>query len=396
MPAQISTSSSSAPSVAPPAIPAPFGVNEVRLSAGQWLVVLAVLCCLMWLTPRLWARIEQFETGPDYRLPYDLSKDYWLYARRVRMIKDPTRIVLLGDSVIWGEYVLPDGTLSHFLNRRAGREDQFVNGGINGMFPLAEEGLVQYYAHALHGRKILLHCNMLWMSSAKADLSTDKEEQFNHSRLVPQFSPRIPCYKASANERLSAIIENRLNFFAWINHLQCAYFDQRSILNWTLQEDGGNPPRYPNVYKNPLAQVTLKVPSAPEIDRLRGRQSPRHRPWSEAGQGTTQFDWVPLESSLQWKGFERALSTLRERGNDVLVLVGPFNSHMLTEDNKSRYGALRDHIVQKLRQQNVTVVSPDVLPSQLYADASHPLTQGYEALAEQLYANPQFRAWLNR
>ena len=60
-------------------------------------------------------RLEHFETDADYRMPYSLSRDYWLYERRLERV-EPSRIVLLGDSVIWGEYVLPDGTLSHFLN----------------------------------------------------------------------------------------------------------------------------------------------------------------------------------------------------------------------------------------------------------------------------------------
>ena len=54
----------------------------------------------------------------------------------------------------------------------------------------------------VNSRFILAFCGLLWLTSSKADLSTAKEEQFNHSRLVPQFFPRIPCYKAEANERL--------------------------------------------------------------------------------------------------------------------------------------------------------------------------------------------------
>ena len=55
-------------------------------------------------------------------------------------------------------------------------------------------------------RKVILHCNLLWMSSPKADLHTEKEERFNHADLVPQFSPRIPCYRADFNRRFSAVV----------------------------------------------------------------------------------------------------------------------------------------------------------------------------------------------
>lgn len=379
---------------AAPAVP--FGVNEVRLSGRQWLVCGAIIGAVMWLLPAAWKRFEQFSTGPDYRIPYELSRDYWLYARRLGQIRNPASIVLLGDSVIWGEYVLPDGTLSHFLSQQAGAQDKFINGGLNGLFPLAEQGLVAYYSPSLHRRKVIIECNLLWMTSPKADLSSDKEDQFNHSRLVPQFRPRIPCYKANANERLGAVIENHVEFLSWIGHLQNSYFGQKSIPNWTLEDDGSSPPRFPNTYKNPLAQISMRVPSAPADDAQRGPRSPRHRPWTEAGQGPTRFDWVPRDASLQWSGFRQVLGALRDRGNDVLVLVGPFNEHMIAEDNRAAFRELHDGVLSWLRENHFVAIAPDALPSELYADASHPLTHGYELLAQRLYADETFRSWLTR
>src|SRR5580704_14181981 len=258
-------------------------MNEMRLNARQWALALGIILLAVFLTPRLWKNVERFDTGPDYRIPYDLSKDYWLYQRRLEDKIAPRGIVMLGDSVVWGEYVLPDGTWSHFLNEQSGQADKFVNGGGNGLFPLALEGLVDYYGRALRNRKVILHCNLLWLSSPKADLQTDKEEKFNHSRLVPQFFPRIPCYKADDNERLGIVAERNLTFLAWIAHLQNAYFDQKSILAWTLEDDGNDPPHYPNSYKDPLAQIAFKVPTAPADDPLRGPTSSRHKPWTANG-----------------------------------------------------------------------------------------------------------------
>ena len=379
-----------------PAPAVPFGVNELRLNARNWLVCLCLLLGIMWLVPAAWKRFERFPTGPDYRTPYDLSRDYWLYARRLEKIQNPSSVVLLGDSVIWGEYVLPDGTLSHFLNQQAGATDKFINGGLNGLFPLAEQGLVTHYSKPLHGKKVLLECNLLWMTSPKADLSSEKEDVFNHSRLVPQFWPRIPCYKANANERLSAWFENHIQFFSWIGHLQNAYFDQKSIPNWTLEDNGGTPPRYPNSYKNPFSQISLTVPSAPAADPQRGPGSSRHRPWNSSGQEPTRFDWVPQERSLQWRGFQEVVKELEARGNEVLVLVGPFNEHMIAEDNRPGFRQLHDGIIAWLRDHAVAVVSPEALPSEVYADASHPLTKGYELLARELYANKTFQEWLKK
>ncbi len=367
-------------------------VNEMRLNARQWLVVGGIVLAFVLLAPRVWQAAERFDTGPDYRIPYSLSKDYWLYQRRLEELP-ASRAVLIGDSVIWGEYVLPDGTLSHFLNQEAGKPDAFVNAGVNGLFPLALEGLVEHYGGALRNRKVILNCNLLWMSSPKADLSTKKEERFNHARLVPQFSPRIPCYRADASERLSTLVERNLPVLAWVNHLQNVSFNQKSIPDWTLEQGEGDPPNRPNTYKNPLGQLTLRVPTAPALDPERGPASTRHKPWSTTGEGSTRFEWVPLEASLQWAAFQRLAQLLRARGNDVLVIVGPFNEPLMSEDNRAAYRQLRDGVASWLKENNISALVPEPLASALYADASHPLTEGYRVLAQRLHTDAVFQAW---
>jgi hypothetical protein len=369
-------------------------VNKTRLNGRQWALAAAIFACLAWGTPRLWVRLEKFETGPDYRIPYSLSKDYWLYQRRLREIADPRRVTVVGDSVVWGEYVLPDGTWSHFLSRQAGEPGKFVNGGVNGLFPLALEGLVRYYGGALRGRKVLLHCNLLWMSSPKVDLQTDKEEKFNHSRLVPQFSPRIPCYRADASERLGAVVERNAGLLAWVGHLQNAYFEQKSILNWTLADDGNDPAHYPNSHKNPLAQITFVVPAAAAEDPDRGPKSPRHKPWTEGGNKPSSFEWVDSAGSLQWGAFQRLVRILLDRGNQVFVVVGPFNEHLVAEESKAGYQKIHGAVEDWLTSQHVPHWAPQPLPSALYADASHPLTAGYDLLARETWENSAFQAWL--
>lgn len=370
-------------------------VNELRLTGRQWLLVGGIVLAFVLLAPRAWKQAERFDTGPDYRLPYALSKDYWLYERRLGEIPAPSAVVI-GDSVVWGEYVLPDGTLSHFLNQAAGRPDAFVNAGVNGLFPLALEGLAEHYGGALRNRKVILHCNLLWMSSPKADLSTKKEERFNHARLVPQFSPRIPCYRADASERLGVVMERNLPVLSWVNHLQCVSFNQKSIPDWTLEQGSGEPPAHPNAYKNPLAQLTLHVPGAPANDPERGPASARHKPWSTTGEGTTRFEWVALDASLQWAAFQRLTRLLRERGNDVLVVVGPFNEHLLAGENRAPYRQLCDNIAVWLKENRFECIVPEPLPSALYADASHPLTEGYRVLAQRLHTEATFQQWKSR
>src|SRR5580765_1751728 len=95
-------------------------VNGMRLNPRLWLAVAAIVTTVLLGTPPLWKKVERFDTSPDYRIPYGLSKDYWLYQRGLQRIT-PTHIAVVGDSVIWGEYVRPDGTLAHFLNEQSGQ-----------------------------------------------------------------------------------------------------------------------------------------------------------------------------------------------------------------------------------------------------------------------------------
>jgi hypothetical protein len=375
--------------------PPPFGVNEMRLSAREWLVVIAIVLTCATVLPRVWKQFEAFAPGPDYRIPYALSKDYWLFERRLDLGAKPDHIIVVGDSVIWGEYVRADGTLTHFLNQQAGQSDQFVNCGVNGLFPLALEGLLRDYGASLHGQKVLLHCNMLWITSPKADLSIDREQTFNHSRLVPQFTVRIPCYRADANERLSAVLERQVGLFSWVNHLQIAYYDQKSIPNWTLADDSRDPPSYPNTWRNPFAPLRAGLPGEPAIDPDRGPSSARHKPWNaSAGAEPFSFEWVDLDASLQWKAFERLVALLRDRGNDVLVVIGPFNEHMIAEDQRKAYHKLRDDIAARLERKHIATIVPMTLPPNLYADASHPLTDGYAVLSAKISRESAFQKWL--
>ena len=374
--------------------PVPFGVNEIRLNARQWAAALLIAAVVLWLTPWIWKHCERFETGADYRIPYALSKDYWLYGRRVGQIVKQGKVLLLGDSVVWGEYVAPDGTLSHYLNEQAGATNKFVNLGLNGLFPLAQEGLIANYSRSVRREKVLVQFNLLWLTSPKADLSSEKEQHFNHASLVPQFAPRIPCYHADANERLGTVIQRNIPFLQWVGHIQNACFEQKNILRWTLEDDGSSPPRYPNSYRNPLAQISFTVPSAPVDDPQRGPKSVRHKAWSAEGQGTTRFEWVGLDASLQWHAFQRLVQELQARGNSVFVVVGPFNEHMVAEENRTTYLKLRDGIAEWLKQNQVPNAIPETLPSELYADGSHPLTQGYQLLAKEIISDPQFQSWL--
>jgi hypothetical protein len=234
------------------------------------------------------------------------------------------------------------------------------------------------------------------MTSPQADLSAPTEQRFNHAGLVPQFFPRIPCYSADAATRLSNLFSRHVPYFAFSDHLQIAYFDQRSLPKWTLEDNGGDPPTYPNAWRNPLEPIRAGIPIEPGMDPQRGPKSPRHKPWNAGGAQPNDFEWVDLDRSLQWQAFRRTLLLLRSRGNDVLVIVGPFNRHMIAADQQEAFESMTGRIQRWLENEHYPAISPPTLPSELYADASHPLTEGYSQLAREIESDPQFRQWFNR
>ena len=69
----------------------------------------------------------------------------------------------------------------------------------------------------------------------------------------------------------------------------------------------------------------------------------------------------------------------------LTVLVGPFNAHLMTPTSRQEWSLLRAQVVKTLGEKNVPHLVPDVLPSDQFADASHPLAIGYQSLAEWIH-----------
>src|SRR5947208_1866690 len=79
--------------------------NAIRLSGGQWIGIVLFVVALVNVAPMLWQRFEKFTLEPDYRIPHDLSNDYWLYERFAELAAQENDTLVIGDSVVWGEYV---------------------------------------------------------------------------------------------------------------------------------------------------------------------------------------------------------------------------------------------------------------------------------------------------
>lgn len=354
--------------------------NAIRVSSRQWLAVAGILLALMLAAPALWRHVEPFRPGPDYRIPYELSSDYWLYRRHSDWASAQDKIAVIGDSVVWGHYVRPDETLSHYLNIESD-SDHFVNLGLDGTHPAALAGLVAYYARGLTGRTVVLHFNPLWLTSERHDLSTPKEFRFNHPNLAPQFVPPIPCYRASLATRLWAVIERYVPFFSWTSHLHIAYFDGMDLPRWTLEHP----------YANPLGRIAdyrLQIADSGP----RAHRQIENPPSEIPNPKSTDVAWVALDKSLQWRFFRRAVARLRRRECDVYVLVGPLNEHMLNEEDAAAYKEIENGVATWLQENDVPHLMPACLPASLYADLSHPVAAGYARLAAVLCQSPPFRA----
>ncbi len=352
--------------------------HALRLSGTDWLIVGVVLLIFLGLGPVLWDRIETFRPGSDYRIPYELSSDYWLYRRHCRRACAQGKVLVVGDSVVWGHYVPPDQTLTHYLNEISG-SDRFANLGLDGTHPAALEGLLRYYSAGLSGRIVLLHLNPLWMSSTRHDLQTSKEFHFNHAELVPQFAPKIPCYKATFARRLRIAVRRRVPFANWMNHLRSAYYGNMDVQSWTFEHP----------YRNPVVPLLAGLPEPG------GVPEPLDGSWLDRGAKKQDLAWVELESSLQWRFFRRAIELLQSRGSKVFVLVGPFNEHMLNEADAAFYGALENGIGIWLQENEVPCFIPSPLPASQYVDASHPVAEGYALLAQELWASPSFQSFID-
>ena len=355
----------------------PFSSNEIRLCWYEWIVALVIIAILFYLVPAGWERMETFAQDGNYRISYELSNNYWLYSRYCRSVCSQDKILIIGDSVVWGQYVDKEHTLSHYLNELAG-EERFANMGVDGLHPVAMAGLLNYYGKAVSEKNVILHCNLLWMSSKKHDLQGEKEFRFNHPRLVPQLIPNLACYKPSFAEVIAVMIERNIPFFSWIEHLKMNYFENMDIPNWMMQ----------NPYKNPLNAVSFEIP-VPE-------NRPKSRPitWAERSMVKQNFPWVKSEESFQWEYFNKAIEILNSRNNKVFVLVGPFNPFILTEESFNRYNLMKSEMERWLKENRISYYSVPDLPSNHYADASHPLKKGYAIIAEGLFEKESFQKWI--
>jgi hypothetical protein len=75
---------------------------------------------------------------------------------------------------------------------------------------------------------------------------------------------------------------------------------------------------------------------------------------------------------------------LRDKDNDILVMVGPINPYLLSEQSLKKYRRLQRDICKWLDSEKIEYFLVPDMPSEFYADASHPLALGYKQIADGL------------
>ena len=106
--------------------------------------------------------------------------------------------------------------------------------------------------------------------------------------------------------------------------------------------------------------------------------------WMQKSIPEQDWAWLPLADSRQWQAFQGIVNSLRAADNEICVMVGPINPHMLSANSRAIYRQRQTAIKAWLDSQAVECVIVPDLPSEVYADASHPLKAGYEIIADEL------------
>ncbi|MFC1627695.1 hypothetical protein ACFL3H_01110 [Gemmatimonadota bacterium] len=351
-----------------PESPEPFSSNPIRLSVREWLITFSVLAGIALTLPGIWWFLTSFDHSTDYRIPYNQSEDYWLYRHYARSAAAEEKTLLIGDSVIWGQYVDRDQTLTHYLNEQAGGEE-FLNMGLDGTHQIALAGLIRHYGRAIRDRDVIVHLNLLWLSSPEADLQAERGVRLNHPRLVPQFGSPVPSYTESVSGRISIVLERKVRLFEWARHLRSTSFDNTNLQVWTA----GHP------YTSPLGSITFRIPDSDE------HQEPSIQSGVTGRQIQQSLPWVERETSLQWEGFKRLIGVLHDRNNRVSVIVGPLNEHALDDASRQEYRHLLLDVQAELTDMGLDALFLPLLPAELYADTSHPIGPGYALMAEEVW-----------
>jgi hypothetical protein len=353
--------------------------NAMILSFKEWGVTLVLVVLTSGIIYYGWNTWEAFNPCPDYRETCwgEKNTDYWAHFRWSRVAaQSGNKVFLIGDSVIWGQEVSNDKTISHFLNVNYGK-DIFANLGIDALYQAAFPGLISYYGK--YYSNVILQFNPHWLRDMDNDLR-GKRKRFYHPRLVSQFNSHIQYNDYSLNERLGYKLENYVDLFSLVHHIMVNYYENKSILSWIIA----------NPYRNPFTAITFKA--TPVMAKSQGKGLD----WKTKKQKITSETFVDLSESIQWEFFLEALTILRKSGIHFFVLLGPYNTYMLTPESRENFQRILDEVKRRLDIDRVPYFDTmsGFLPSEIFADDCHLLRDGHDLLAHELLMDASFKVWM--
>ncbi len=354
----------------------PYSSNSLRYSLKEFIItVLAVLLIMLFVIPLCYRSIEEYEFNDNFRLAEKYRDDYWSYSAWAREAAQKYDYLFFGDSVVWGMYVDNDNTLSAQLNELLG-ENKAANMAIDGLHQVALKQLINSYAGSVQDRKVFVYFNPLWLNTplydlTETELDPDKPFKPNHPRLLPQMDWSVRAYDENFSSRVSIALEHHIPLYSLLHHLRLNFYDNQGLPDYIVA----------NPEENPFTRIDT------ELDVAEKRKRNARRSWRDQRLPIQDWPWVAPQNSRQWAAFKELLNLLKERNNQVSVLLGPINQDMMTEASQERYNNLLKQLENELLSGNIVdevlvLTPPD---SALFADASHPLKDGYKQMAEEIY-----------
>ncbi len=354
--------------------------NAMILSVKEWIITILLFAVISATIYYGWNSWEEYAPGPDHRETCWAEKqsDYWAYNRWLKYVRQHYKVLLIGDSVIWGQEVRNDETISHYINEFHG-EDIVANCGNDGLFMAGINGIVNHYGGNLDNANIILQLSPLWISSLRRDLRGAKKFRYHHPRLIPQFSSRITYYH-DLNTRLGYQFEHYFKLFPFVRHLMANYYDNKSISSWIND----------NPYRNPFTAITFQA--APVMAESQGKGIS----WISKGIKLSDASFVIPSESIQWECFVNALKKLQAMNSRVFVLIGPYNHYMHTPGSQRRLFSTINILKKNLDDMKIPYFDTlrIEIPSDTFADSCHLLKEGHIMLAEELTNDAGFRKWL--
>jgi hypothetical protein len=349
-----------------------FERQALELSLREWLVVGLLVTAFLAVAPSIPFRPKKPVLEADYRIPYPLSRRYDLYRRYTTLAAAQTPTLLVGDSVIWGQCAHRYETLAAQLNAMT-RQPRFANAGLDGMNPVALRELLRYHAPGIEKSRVILQFDPLWMMIREAGNHDIREALYNRPDLIPRLAANFTGpFKETVSASWSKLAAAS-PLGAWGDRLADAKID---FLAWSLDHP----------YESPLAAISSTLPPSDDSSHL------RLIPWNATPAIPVEATWIDLSTSVQWQAFRNILTLLEQRGNKVLVLLGPMNEHAMEAKTLQNYLKLKAAMAEELRARGVRCMVASVLPSSDYGDICHPLGSGYQELARELLQKEA--AWL--